>query len=51
MRCVVLIIHDASTVEVEFVKDDGSGYEFEDNYTFTLKISDLDAVDRKSENK
>lgn len=37
MRGVILEIYDQDTYEVEFVKDDGTNYEYEGQGTFTIK--------------
>ena len=36
---VILEIYDSKTYEVEFVKEDGSNYEFEGQFTFTIGSS------------
>ena len=36
---VILEIYDSKTYEVEFVKEDGSNYEFEGQFTFTIDSS------------
>lgn len=37
MKGVVLEIYDNNTIEVEFVKDDGTNIGYNESYTFTLK--------------
>jgi len=39
MTGVILEIYDPKTYEVEFVKEDGSNYEFEGQFTFTIDSS------------
>ena len=39
MEGVILEVYDSKTYEVEFVKDDGSNYEFEGQFTFTIDSS------------
>ena len=39
MEGVILEVYDSKTYEVEFVKDDGSYYEFEGQFTFTIDSS------------
>ena len=39
MRGVVLEIYNSKAYEVEFVKEDGTNYEFEDQFTFTVDNS------------
>ncbi len=39
MEGVILEIYDSKTYEVEFVKDDGSNYEFEGQFIFTINSS------------
>ena len=39
MEGVILEIYDSKTYEVEFVKEDGSNYEFEGQFTFIIDNS------------
>jgi len=41
MQGTIIEILDSETFEAEFVKEDGVNYEFEGNYTFTIKLLDI----------
>ena len=51
MQGVVLEIWSANDFEVEFVKEDGSNYEFEGSPTFTIDKSFIDKLLDKEINK
>jgi hypothetical protein len=36
MTGIIIEVHDEDTFEVEFVKQDGSNYEYEGQFTFTV---------------
>jgi hypothetical protein len=47
MKGVILEIWPGNNFEVEFVKEDGTNYEFEGNFTFTIDETFIDKlVDR-----
>jgi len=41
MQGVILEVLDSDTYEVEFVKEDGTNYEYQDLFTFTLNKADI----------
>lgn len=41
MQGVILEVLDSDTYEVEFVKEDGTNYEYQDLFTFTLNKTDI----------
>ena len=48
MEGVILIILSENAFEVEFVKNDGTNYEFEGNCTFTIDKSFISEITYKS---
>lgn len=44
MQGVILEIYDSDTIEVEFVKADGSNYEYNDQITFQLKTTFIQLI-------
>lgn len=44
MRGVILEIFDENTFEIEFVKEDGSNYEYGGNYTFTVTSDQFNII-------
>jgi hypothetical protein len=44
MLGVILIKYDQKNFEVEFVKEDGSNYEYNGQSTFTINISDINLL-------
>jgi hypothetical protein len=45
MQGVILEVLDPDTYIVEFVKEDGRNYEYGGDYIFTIKESDIKALD------
>lgn len=43
MQGVILEIFNSEFIEAEFVKPDGTNWEFENSFTFSLPISKIDA--------
>lgn len=41
MRGVILEVWDAETFEVEFLNTEGCNYEFDGQFTFTVKSNDI----------
>ena len=45
MKGCILEVWDDNMVEVEFIKPDGTNYEFKGGYTFAIAINKLKIVD------
>ena len=44
MQGVILEIYDSDTLEVEFVKEDGSNYEYNHQFTFQIKVKSIQVI-------
>ena len=44
MTGVILHIYDQNNIEVEFVKKDGTNYEYNNQYTFTIPKSNIELI-------
>ena len=45
MKGTVLLVYDGNNFEVEFVKNDGTNYEFNDHATFTIQREYIEVVE------
>jgi hypothetical protein len=48
MKGDILEVLDSNTYEVEFVKEDGTNYQYQGQFTFTLKKADISEANNYS---